>query len=501
MRIRCFLLFLLAWAFLMSVVSCAKEDCRSKGADVDFSAINTKSLSKTETESDRGKYDVSFREAELVAKKLSEGKDLVKLESYDYEGDTLFFVAQYVSGYKIISGDKRASLFLMEAEEGTFSMKEDGEFNAPAFWITDLAAGILLLKRGDAKPRDSANILFWRAVIGDNTRNAESPTFMTRVDSVEFEDPDHVWVQVPLFSYDSTSYINTVDHILPTKWGQSDPWNKAVPYTDSTYTNHCPTGCSAVAMAQVIYYCHFNLLKPNWLFHGAHYSGCYNAIPPSWSPGTYVDNSTRWDSMAACVDSSYSVYSSDYVGEFMADIGHTINMHYSPSKSGAFITEDGFNHYDILCDSGSFNQSIIESNLRANQPVAITAYASRDWSFGYHYYDGHSWVIDGITTKKVDHINVYEWRTLSELGSTQYLMYSEAQALLMEPNLFSGKRIYVTTSSYSDFYKMNWGWSGSHDDELFGTGSNNWTVTLHDQYGNPVDYNYQYNKKIWYDYR
>ncbi len=49
--------------------------------------------------------------------------------------------------------------------------------------------------------------------------------------------------------------------------------------------------------------------------------------------------------------------------------------------------------------------------------------------------------------------------------------------------------------------KMNWGFDGYYDDVLFGTGSSDWTISGYDSSGNPVSYNYQYNKEICYDFR
>ena len=112
-------------------------------------------------------FRVKFSEAELVARKCSSGKTLQEIIPFSFEGDTLFYIANYDKGYKVISGDKRTSLFLLESDEGRFEFEMNGEFDGPSFWLNDLASEILLLKKGKAKVKDVSNVLFWSAVTGD----------------------------------------------------------------------------------------------------------------------------------------------------------------------------------------------------------------------------------------------------------------------------------------------------------------------------------------------
>ena len=55
-----------------------------------------------------------------------------------------------------------------------------------------------------------------------------------------------------------TEYLNQTtqqqNHLLATKWGQGTPWNSKTPVRYGG--DHCYTGCTNVAVAQVLYYLH-----------------------------------------------------------------------------------------------------------------------------------------------------------------------------------------------------------------------------------------------------
>ena len=447
-------------------------------------------------------YNVSLSSAELVANIYSSGKMLQELIPFEYEGYTLFYVANYDKGYKVISGDKRTSIFLLESDEGKFEFKDDDKFSGPHLWLNDLASDILRLKKGEAIITDTSNVLFWSSIIGeDNLHLPQELLLMSNLDSIDFDDPEHIWAIVPVSENDYYYNQETVPHILTTKWGQQLPWNTYVPYKGdgNMIDPHCPTGCSAVAMAQVIYYCHYNLNKPAWLYHDAQATGTYNDPndPISYSAGTYNAISNRWDYMAPSIDSLvYSNgYSADFVGHLMADVGHRININYAPDGSGAFVSKSGFNEYEIYCDSSYYNSSTVISNLLSNNPVVITAYAERSWSLwdGYSYDIGHTWVIDGLESVIRDHVITYEWRRLSELDSNNYPLYTEEQMMLIDPYVYSGKTFQETTRYSQYYFKMNWGYDGIGDQVSYGINSSE--IWEYDNTG------YQYNKQIWYAFR
>lgn len=462
----------------------------SQRADDSF-PIETRSSTKIDV-TDGFDFSVSLSEAESVAKRIESNQVLQEIIPYESDGYTLYYIANYDNGYRVISGDKRTSPFLLESDEGKFEYKKEDEFDGPSFWLRDLSSEILLLKRGEAYVEDNSNVLFWNAMTGQYDPVQHIPLMRSDLDSIDFDDPDHVWALVPVSN--NTYYFNeeTIPHILTTKWGQGYPWNHFVPKSGIDTTKYCPTGCSAVAMAQIIYYSHYNLNMPNWLYHDARTSGkAYDTGIDStiFFPGTFVSNSTHWDDMAVDRSSYFVGGSADYVGQLMADVGHQIGMNYGPNGSGAYVTTSGFNHYGIYCNSSDYNSSTVISQLLSNKPVVVVAYTTED---------GHTWVIDGLHSMVTEYVQTFEWRRLSELNSYNYPihLYTDEQMAIIDPNVFSGKTVQEVTYYRQYFYKMNWGYDGRGDEVHYGVNDNVWTYV-----GTNGNYNYQFDKTIWYDFR
>jgi hypothetical protein len=319
------------------------------------------------------------------------------------------------------------------------------------------------------------------------------------LDSIDFDDPDHVWALVPIS--DNTYYYNEypTPHLLTTKWGQGSPWNNYAPVSGFDSSEHCPTGCTAVAMSQIIYYCHYNLYKPNWLYHGAQvYGTAYGGVNDNltYIPGTYVPNSTHWDDMAIDTLSFLSGDNADYVSQLMVDVGHQVGMTYSPLGSGAPVTKSGFNHYEIYCDSCYYNTSTVISCLLSNKPVVVRA-SINEGIMEFFFPSGHAWVIDGLVSAVTEHVQTYEWRRLSELTSNNYILYTDEQMMMIDPDVYSGKPVQEITRSNQYYYLMNWGYDGRYDNVFYGVNDNIWTYVNE----NNVSLNFQYNKLIWYDFR
>ena len=200
-------------------------------------------------------------------------------------------------------------------------------------------------------------------------------------------------------------------------------------------------------------------------------------------------NSTHWDDMAVDLSSYFVGGSADYVGQLMADVGHQIGMNYGPNGSGAYVTITGFNHYGIYCNSSEYNSSTVVSCLLSNKPVVVVASTTEDC---------HAWVIDGLHSMVTEYVQTFEWRRLSELNSYNYPihLYTDEQMAIIDPNVFSGKTVQEVTYYRQYFYKMNWGYDGSGDEVHYGVNDNVWTYV-----GTNGNYNYQFDKTIWYDFR
>lgn len=483
---------------LMSLcLSCAKNDVvelcygdhilKKEGSPLTKSSIN-------KGEPYGQSCDVSLATAKLAAESVfSSGQKLVDFYPFVYAEDTLFYVANYSKGYKIISADSRTSAILMESDEGGLHLNvkkfadESEKMNAPLFWLDILSEDIYALKKDNAQPDGESNIEFW---------NSMSQSIMPLLDSIDFEDPYHTWVKIQEYETYNTYDEGNVNHLIQTKWGQGYPWNTMVP-ADATGANaNCPTGCTAVALAQLLYFTHYNLGKPLWLYHDAQITGySYNSNNYSfqYSPGTYTSNSTRWDDMAwyGFETPPYT----DYVSSLMADVGHVIGILYTPERGSGNYSIDHFNYYGLDCSYSTYDKNLVSADLNNGMPVIVTAFAGERRFLGIHvsYYDGHAWLIDGKKTQVNETIRGYVWKRVSDLDTipTDLQLYSEEQARALESDLYSGKRVTETLRSYSYFFRMNWGGDGEDDDVLYGA---SWTTQW-----SGIGYDFQYDKHIYYN--
>ena len=191
--------------------------------------------------------------------------------------------------------------------------------------------------------------------------------------------------------------------LLHTDWNQSPYYNALCPWDASADTN-AVTGCVATAMAQVMKYW-------NWPVKGvgshSYYSGAYGMLSAEFDSTTY-----QWSAMTntvAHVDTAVAV--------LMYQAGVSVDMNYSPTESGAFVTTasspvtncaqyalqtyfrykastlQGLDHYSY--DDSSWVDTL-KAEIDAHRPVIYT---------GSGPSGGHCFVADGYTTLNRIHIN------------------------------------------------------------------------------------------------
>jgi len=250
-------------------------------------------------------------------------------------------------------------------------------------------------------------------------------------DNGDGESPDH-----------TVRYSHTVNEqigpLMQTTWGQRFPYNLYTP-------NNNPTGCVAVATAQIMrYHEHPNTI--NW-------SNMHNQ---------------PWNSNLG-----------DGIASLMLDIGTNVNMNYSASGSGA-DSEDARNAlvnnygYSSTATYSPYNFSTVRQEIKMyNRPVYMDGYHSYEthgiWFWEYTtYHDGHAWVCDGY--------------------KQQYDVYIHNEGSQYE---------YTQQENRYEWLYMNWGWNSNGNGWFF---KNHLWVNgvniLVD--GNTVNPNFQYNRECIY---
>lgn len=182
-----------------------------------------------------------------------------------------------------------------------------------------------------------------------------------------------------------------VDPLLTTQWGQDDPYNALTPIAslgDSTW--HCPTGCVATAMAQVLNY---------HQYPSAGIGTCYYWKIGLSSAPFEVDLSTMqfdWSNMKDNYKNGYTQAEKDAVATLMYACGASVQMEYGANESGASdikIAQALRNNFGYTASNAEFSLETIKSELLARNPLI--------------YCGGtHCMVIDGYDAQNLVHLNM-----------------------------------------------------------------------------------------------
>ena len=225
----------------------------------------------------------------------------------------------------------------------------------------------------------------------------------------------------------------SIDPLLISKWGQGNPYNSMCPMDDG---KHSAVGCSATAMAQIMYYWKWpyqtNAEIPEYVTEAKQITVA--AIPA----GTVID----WDNMLPRYTGNETEAQMNAVATLSLLCGASIVMDYSSKSSGAWVTEDAWEtifDYDaalVYEQRGNYrlaawNQKVYDE-LAAQRPVLYTGFSSGS---------GHTFVIDGYGDDDYFHVN-WGWYG----GSNGYFLLS-----ILDPNNNTG----IGASSSSDGYSFS----------------------------------------------
>jgi len=189
-----------------------------------------------------------------------------------------------------------------------------------------------------------------------------------------------------------------ISPLCSSKWAQDEPYNNMCPEDNGT---HSVTGCTATAMAQVMYY------------HK------YPSAPTGTGKATLNNQSLTldfsqytfdWDNMIDEYKSGgYTEAQANAVATLMMCCGYGANMSYSASESGAYpsparvalIKNFGYSSSAKMYMWKSYENSrwlkMIEEELQAGRPIIYTGRTSTR--------AGHSFVCDGRGLRNTIHIN------------------------------------------------------------------------------------------------
>ncbi len=198
-----------------------------------------------------------------------------------------------------------------------------------------------------------------------------------------------------------------IEALVKTQWYQTAPYNNLCPEVDG---EHCPTGCVATAMAQVMNY-------HRWPERGVgshSYRATYLGTELSFN---FDSTEFKWDDMVpkySAVD--YTAEQADAVATLMYACGVAVNMNYEPTSSGGnYMTASRsllkYLDYDkgIRCLSREYFElneweDLVYGEIAAGRPVLYS---------GMNDSEGHAFIADGYSADGFFHFN-WGWDGMSD---------------------------------------------------------------------------------------
>lgn len=358
---------------------------------------------------------------------LTKDSDFVNIEPVLNGPDTVMYIVNYEDGWEVLSSDKRAPVVLMSCESGHATT--DMLYSNPA--QAEFVDGI---KYAISGLMDDPSALVVSQ--SDNWGNI-----------MPLEEKYDTWTPWRFVGshIDSICRLDYQDHLLKTHWGQAEAWNIKAPYTDSSKTKHCPTGCVMVAGSQVLYYLHYrygipenvygNCICDAYIQEGNGYV-CLNSSNCRFPEESF--GNSYWDLMPLSKDDSASISEFGYVSSLMSWLGYLINANYGKEATGAYT----FNLSNIFRVNFSvdnmvtydYDIELIRNQISKEKLPCI-------FSIGKSNGTGHAVVIDGCKYERIH--KMMEYVKNNNLG-----------------NICRKSEQVVT---YNNYVAINWGWEGNAD--------------------------------------
>ena len=312
---------------------------------------------------------------------LRGAEDLQLVTTYNISrGDAAFYIFNTPNGFVIVSADDCATPILGYSNEGKFDVE-----NIPIQLQHILQGYVDQIQYGI-----------------ENHLNADEQTAqqweLVRATGWLKENRDGV----------------VVEPLITTTWSQGCYYNAMCPVDDDGPCNHVYTGCTATAMAQIMYY---------WGYP-EHGTGSHSYTPYGY-PEQNVDFAATtydWENMPNSLNASSSSEQIDAVATLMWHCGVSLNMYYGPSASAGedpdYALKDYFDYSDDMHFEYKQNDeswvSLLKTDLNAGRPVYYGAFAHAlicdgydandrfHFNFGWGGYSDGYYVLDDITYYRDD---------------------------------------------------------------------------------------------------
>ena len=443
------IIFIFLLSFLSSCEVASPDETLSYD-EIQNSTIATRSNTKSEAD----KYEITAEMAQEYVRVIKGNSKIVSTEAYDYKGVTCFYIINFEKGWMAVSADSRAKSILGDSNVDNLDL-ELLENEGLKAWLETTAIFIYHIKTY-GRPEKEINpktVAFWNGIkkglSGSSSKSLEPGG-------------DPAWVK--LVYVNITNVVDSVPHLLETKWGQGYPWNISLPFNPDILSLGQEvrffTGCVPTAVSQVLYYFHYHTTYPSDLWHQITPTISQNLgdgfYGLSLTKSNYNQNSTHWNSMPLTQNDTGDF---SYVSDLMMDVGVRMNAKYGPSSTSASlltlsdISPCGF----TSGNSYYYSYSTVKSNILNSKPVFVVA---------GNNYTNHAWVIDGLydRTYSIDTTTIYYAYQPGVLYPTGAIYLTDAEARAECPNIYDGWSGHSQYNESTQYLLMNFGNYGQNDD-------------------------------------
>ena len=407
-----------------------------------------------------------YAELTRPATKGESSYDITEIK--DETGETIFFVLQEESGWKLLASDMRIFPIVASNDEGRFD--EDVLSDASVCtWLKGMEMDMKTVKNTVSEglklseEEIKSNIEYWNYLLGkvrpELTLGSETkhpplipPGNFVLVSSVQEYIP-----------YDS------IPHLTSTYWSEYFPYNDYCPYISYISGLHAPAGSVSIAGSQLLYYLHYK-------------DGIPAYAPSSASVACTVDSlfqlnymyqgnlsSTIWDEM---------VYTPSSAAPLIASIGKLVITHYEEFGASADVENlvDALELYSIASDFSDYSSSLVSTSLLSGYPVVATGATNR--SFWGNYSGYHTFLIDAYIRYQIKTTNVYTWVYLDNGYEGELPSVDDETIITYGP-------------PYVKYVKMNWGRGYNSNNNINFALTDEWVYNN----GNTLE-EYQYDRSL-----
>lgn len=206
---------------------------------------------------------------------------------------------------------------------------------------------------------------------------------------------DSNWERLANHDFSNYEYSRNVSPLCATRWDQNWPYNALCPTDPSGPGGRVYAGCVATAMAQIM---------KKWN-HPVTGTGSHSYNPTGYGTQTvnFGEAIYQWQNMP-----NYTYIQNQHIATIIYHCGVSVNMQYSPSGSGAYLTDSRsamvnyfkFHNSAVTRSANSYSTSEWASLLRTNLDLSRPMIYQGVGSSG-----GHAFICDGYQGTNYFHFN------------------------------------------------------------------------------------------------